>query len=278
MKRIRESLENILRGTVSSIDKIDNVKNFCCIYETDKGKFFVKLLKERNLRKEVFGISYFGEFLGVDVPEIINSTEEVLITKYENSLEEISAKEIVSVVLNYQNDYWNLPDKIKDLAKINRGFPRFNIDKDFEENENLFENKNLEKISKVINSAKEEVYENIPKVVCHGDLRRRNVFMKNGNMPFLLDFEKVCFDYPTFDISTLAYSSPEETLKIFEFYNSEKPLRLNEVNSDSLKKAFLSDTMRIAIYDTIYSSRNRNYETRKEHNNKVINNLNSLVS
>jgi hypothetical protein len=271
-----KGLEKLIDGNISLIKKVTNVKNDCYISQTDKGKFFMKQMKEKNLRKEIFGISFFGEFLNVKVPKIITSTEEVLITEYEDLLEEISSEEIVSIILNYQNDYWNLKDNIKDLPKINGGFPRSKINQDFEENRNLFQDKKPDKISEIIYSLRGDNYKEIPKTICHGDIRLKNVFKKEGN-PFLLDFEKVCFDYPTFDISTFAYSLPEETLRIFEFYNSKKPQELSGIDETLLKDMFLSDVMRIAVYDTIYSNKKETYETRREHDDKVIDNLISLL-
>lgn len=142
-----------------------------------------------------------------------------------------------------------------------------------QENPALFPEEDIHKILKTLANFPEEKYEKMERVINHGDVRKGN-FKKEKEEPFILDFERICYEYPTFDLSTSIYASPYEATKILREYLEQLEYRkLRNFGKEYLIDAILTDTLRIALYDQIDSNKKGTLEGRKPHNNQVISKL-----
>lgn len=267
----KKTLERILKTEILSTLPIPSTKNPTSLVESRKGKFIVKILSDENLFREMFGNSFFGNTLGIRVPRIAYSKEGMLVTEYEDLSSINSIEELVSIIVCYQRRYDSLTGDQKKVQEIYRGIDRDRLDDAFKRNTNLFEEYDAEKIAKILLHFGNFRYREMPVFINHGDARRRNFFRTKSNEPFLLDFEKVCLDSPTFDVSTSVYSDPEHIAGIISYYLNLNDLRsLNRLGKDFLIDAILTDVLRLAIHDTFSSLKKGKLKERRKHNQKVI--------
>ncbi|MDA3836850.1 MAG: phosphotransferase [Nanoarchaeota archaeon] len=250
-----ERISKILGIVPTKISKLKNLKSSSYIVDTFDHKYFFKFSKQKKVEKEKYGIKYFKDNLDIETPKIIFEGPDYLVTKFEEDLRRVHPTDLVNIVAHYQKRYIESSTP----ALIPTKFSRQKINQLYERNKKHFVGFQTKGLSKILNIIGEKAYKELPKVISHGDVHNKNIFLTKNNNPFILDFENLSTDYPTFDISTAIFYALNDAKGIINNYSSNIPQNFN-ISKNNLIDLVIADTLRIAIYDTL-NSKKRNEKT-----------------
>jgi len=267
--QFEERISEILGKVPNKISKLENLESFSYIVENVDNKYFFKFSKQRKVNKEKFGIKYFKDVLEIETPKIIYEGPDYLVTKFEEDLQKIAPQNLIPIVISYQKKYL----ESLEYLLIPSGFSRNKINEFYGRNKKHFLGFKTKGLSAILNKVNEKSYEKLPKIISHGDVHNKNIFLTKENNPFILDFENMSLNYPTFDISTSIFYALSSSKNIVKNYLKNLPTNFNVTNNE-LIDLIIADTLRIAIYDTLTAKkRNKNkekLEKRIYHNKKFF--------
>lgn len=264
----QERISEILGRVPDNIVKLENLKSFSYVVDNSNKKYFFKFSKKSKVDKEKFGIAYFKK-LGLETPKIVFEGEDYLVTRFEENLGKINTSGLMDIVRSYQKRYRNISSPVLIPSK----FSRNRINNIYLNNKDYFLGFKTNGLAKILNEVNEEAYQNLPRIIAHGDIHNKNVFLTQEGNPFILDFENMCSNYPTFDISTAIFYALGDSKEILNNY-LEFSQKEFDMSRDKLINLIIADTLRIAIWDTFYLKKKKvNEETMKKrtyNNGKVF--------
>lgn len=268
-----ERIKEIFGNLEFELEKNKDSKNPTYVIKSKFSKYFLKFSKEKNIKKDLFGINYFKENLNIKTPTVIEFGKDYLLTEFEGGLERISSREIVDILTDFQEKDFIIKNNSK-KSEIPGRLHRKKIDEAFFKNYDYFEKINREDVKIIFLEVDEKEYSVMPRIISHGDIHRGNFFLKNKDA-FILDFENICWEYPIFDLAVSIFYSPKDSKEIMNHYlKKQKILKGSPFSEKEIIKFTLADLLRISIHDTLYFYKKRRnhpeFEKRIEHDRFVI--------
>ncbi|PIN99922.1 hypothetical protein COT72_03740 [archaeon CG10_big_fil_rev_8_21_14_0_10_43_11] len=232
------------------------------LYQENKPILFIKVYSESPLLREMIekrekgALSFFNETELIPVPTLINSQQGFLITTYQGELQDVLVEECINDIASFHtaavgfNNYPNyLKSKIFSNDRRVRGVPR--LDKHAEL---LKDTVDTERLHSYINEVPPHAYEELPKILTHGDLHRGNIHRKESGDILFNDFERAYFDYPTWDLARALFDVSITNVKtVLDSYISqmENTALMQHATADELEKLIFGDCVYRIITDII---------------------------
>ena len=223
-----------------NFDRITRNKNYILEVNNQK-KYFMKIDSE-GLEKEKLMYSFLKEnkgLLNTIFPEYCDN--RMIIFPFIERLKDEKVKNNLDFILSFHNASLALPkQKFEDYLKgpsMDNHYVRKFINR-LERHQEMVENfwGDIPSLVEFYHLHPQQKFERIPKIFVHGDIQHKNLQKSPDGQVYLLDFEDIYYDSPSWDLSRvlmdLEKNEIEDYLKeyVLNVNIKEKNLVIEEIN------------------------------------------------
>jgi len=222
--------------------------------------YFLKIYNHEKVRKEITereegAMRFFDANNLLRIPKPVHFGEGYVLSEYEGELQNINVECASDEIIQFHKKAL----LHKDYSAVNG--PRFH--NDYRERGMLRISRygpwvgklhNPRELEKIISKVPSKYYGCLPKILNHGDFHSGNIQMKTDGITIFLDFERSCYDSPTWDIARAMLCMEIDKIDNFlEGYLSamKNTSLFEDADKKYVKKAILGDCIYRIITDTI---------------------------
>lgn len=204
--------------------------------------YFIKVNSEgRRKEREMFSFLEQHQLFNTISP--VHIDKDILIFPFIKGLRDADVKDNLPFIVDFHNRALQLPQSTFKDYKDNYLFENHYVKKFIERiqrHEELVLNfwKDIPSLRKFCQENPPKIFEDIPKILVHGDIQHKNLQQDLDGSVYLIDFEDIYFDYPSWDLSRpLMDLDSSEIDNYIQRYSSkvnlqDKSLLLRIINRD----------------------------------------------
>jgi len=240
------------------------------IYQNDLPAYFIKKYNpsEPNLKRmvdrEVRALKYFNASGFLRTPVLRKYGSDYIITDYAGTLSNVSFKDALDSIAEFHaksaNSFPTSPEFDDSTFQNDRRIRgKIRLRKHSEIVKLLWPANELER---AIDSVPPSAYEQMPKILTHGDLHPGNIQRTESGGIIFVDFERAYFDSPTWDFSRalLDMNSDEVEDCIERYTRLMRGTVLAKIGAEKLRKLILGDSLYRLITDFISDRQNPEFK------------------
>ncbi len=244
--------------------------------------YFLKVNSE-GIEKETRMYDFLGQHQVFSTLMPLYKGDEMIILPFVGDLNDAEVRDNLGFILDYHNKSLTLnggefKDYRKDKLFENHYVKKFvdRLDRHADLVRNFWED--VEALKNFYEENPQEDFEVLPKILVHGDIQHKNLQQDSQGNIYLIDFEDVYFDSPSWDLSRPLMDLEAEEMKDYRENYVEK---VNIKDKDLLKKAINRDFVVRVITDSI--GRQQRFGTEEARNylniyhERYTNNLEEIV-
>ncbi|HPJ86960.1 MAG TPA: phosphotransferase [Candidatus Pacearchaeota archaeon] len=244
--------------------------------------YFLKVNSE-GIKKEIRMFDFLEKHKVFSTLMPVYKNEHIIILPFVKDLRDTEVRDNLDFILGYNNKALALDGSVFDNYKSDKLFENHYVKKfinRLDRHADLVRNfwKDIEGLKKFYGENPQECFESLPKILVHGDIQHKNLQSDSQGNIYLIDFEDVYFDSPSWDLSRpLMDLEPREIEDYKENYIEGVAIG----NKDLLRKAINRDFVVRIITDSIGRQQRFGIEEAKTYldiyRERYTNNLEALI-
>jgi hypothetical protein len=244
--------------------------------------YFLKVNSE-GIKKELKMFDFLEKHKVFPTLMPIYLDEKMIILPFIEDLRDAKVRDNLSFILDYHNKSLTIKNAEFEGYQKNKLFENHYVKKfinRLDRHADLVRNfwRDIEGLKRFYRENPQEDFESLPKILVHGDIQHKNLQQDSKRNLYLIDFEDVYFDSPSWDLSRpLMDLEPEEVSDYKESYIECVDIQ----NKDLLRKAINRDFVVRVITDSIGRQQRFGAEEAKSYldiyHERYTNNLEELV-
>ena len=167
--------------------------------------YFLKVNSEgRKKESEMFDFLKKYPLINTIMP--LYKDEKLIVFPYIPGLKDCQVRDNLDFIVDFHNKSLKLPDNAYNHFNEDRLFKNYSIIKFLDRvnrHRSLVLNfwKDVDSLETFYNKYPNEDFNSLPKILVHGDIQHKNLQKDESGKIFLIDFEDVCYDSPSWDLS-----------------------------------------------------------------------------
>ncbi|MFA5060905.1 MAG: phosphotransferase [Candidatus Pacearchaeota archaeon] len=244
--------------------------------------YFLKINSE-GIKKELKMFDFLEKYKIFPTLMPIYRDEKIIILPFIEDLRDAEVRDNLGFILDYHNKSLTLRNGEFENYQKNKLFENHYVKKfidRLDRHTDLVRNfwEDIEGLKRFYGENPQEDFEALPKILVHGDIQHKNLQQDSQGNIYLIDFEDVYFDSPSWDISRPLMDLESEEVRDYKESYIE---RVDIQNKDLLRKAINRDFVVRVITDSIGRQQRFGKEEAKSYldiyRERYTNNLEELI-